>query len=282
MKKLLVVLLMVFSSSSLASELTLFETSFDNGFDGWNNIGLDWSIVSPGKGDYGQAAQVKYYAKGSQSYWLEKDLSRDSISTIIVEFDFKVDFRDGHLPYGGCKFLKLFGIPNSIDGYANVTFGMNYYDRNELKEVSYGGGTSLISRDSQSTIRYNGTQVNTYEPKPVINFYTYAIDDHLDQNWHKFKSYMRYNDNDLANGEYIVWIDENVRLHATNIVNRHNNNSPYIWKTHFGGYNGSNSNSFEPWYLTIDNVRISTPAAVAPKPGPPEKKEKNPKSKAGN
>jgi hypothetical protein len=278
---LLALVLLLCFSPVLATEspqTVIFQSNFEDGFDGWNSIGLDWSIVEPGFGNYGQAARVTYAYRGSESYWLEKDLSRDNLNEATVEFDFKVTYGAGELPYGGCKFMKLFGIPYSPEGFANITFGMNYYDRNELKEVSYGGGSTLLLRDSQSTIRYNGTQVNTYEPKPVIISYSYAIDDHLDQNWHQFRAYARYNDNDQANGEYKVWIDGILRLHAMGVTNRHNNNSPYFWKAHFGGYNGSTSSSFPPWHLTIDNVKITKPAPAEPVP---PGKMKTPKSNGG-
>jgi hypothetical protein len=276
MKKALVVLLILFSSSALASESIIFQSHFDDGFYNWNAVGSDWTLVSPGFGDYGQAAQVRYSLSGTRGYVLEKILSYDYLPEVMVEFDFRVDFADGHQPYGGCKFLKIFGVQNGDDNYANATFSINFYDNNQFKEISYGAGTQLTARDTQAAVRYNGTLSYNF-PTPLPNFVlsTSYITDHLTtKGWHKFKAYMKYNSNDSANGEYRVWFDGVERLHVTNVVNRHNDNSPFIGKVNFGGYNGSTVSPFEPWYLTIDNVKISIPAAAPPVP--PGKREKTP------
>lgn len=288
MKKFLLPLLFLLSAPALASETLVFQSDFDSGFVNWDHLGA-WSLVTPGYGDNGQAAQVTYDISGSknsqlENYYLEKNLSWDYMNEVFVEFDFKVDYEAGHQAYGGCKFLKIFGVRYHDNNYANVTFSMNYYDKNELKEVHYGGGDptgTQTARDSQSTIRYNGTLGGVHYDEPVILTKTESYSH--DNEWHRFKAYMRYNDDGQANGEYKVWIDDALRLHAINIINRHMNNDPFIWKVHFGDYNGAAQSPFEPWHLTIDNVVISKPA-VAPKPGnpnPPGQEKEKPPSNGG-
>jgi hypothetical protein len=283
MKKMLVVLLVLLSTSALASETLIFQSDFDSGFVNWDYKGADWSLVTPGYGESGQAARVTYYASGSKDYQLEKNLSWDYLNEVFVEFDFKVDYQAGHQAYGGCKFLKIFGVPRHNNNYANVTFSMNYYDKNELKEVHYGGGDptgTQTARDSQSTIRYNGTLGGSHYDEPIILTKTQSYSH--DNEWHRFKAYMRYNDDGQQNGEYKVWIDGAVRLHAINIINRHKDNDPFIWKAHFGGYNGATQSPFEPWHLTIDNVVISKPAAPKPgNPNPPGQEKEKPPSNGG-
>jgi hypothetical protein len=186
-------------------------------FDGYSDIGgmSDWdpasniSLQETGGINNSKCALVTYDRSGTPPYWFGRSVANENLSQMYVRFYFKVDD-----PSGGCKFLKLFGKRNGLN-YANSTFAI-HYNSSLLYEISYGNGDN-IENDTQNTVRYDGT-VN--DPGVIIERATGAFDPR-DGQWHCFEVFMKYNDNGLRNGEYRVWVDGELRLHATNVKNRH-------------------------------------------------------------
>ena len=232
--------------SSAQAEI-IFEDDFDSYQDeitGWST-GSNIYLQKSGCVDNSACAKVAYTGAGTGPYWFGKDVSAENLSEIYVKFDFKVDN-----PSGGSKFLKLFGKKDSEGGYANTTFAINY-NSGMLYEVSYGSGVGTVN-DTQAIIRYNGT----ISDKDVSVIHKTGEFDPADNKWHSFEAHMKYNDNGKRNGIYRVWIDGELRLHATNIKNRHDNNSMFFNRVDLANY--SNSNQEHDWNLWYDNVVIAT------------------------
>lgn len=208
---------------------------------GWNEVSSKVTI-DPGAGpDGSNAAKVSYetpltvvpfsYAVG------DKDLNQ-----VFVSFDFKFDD-----PSGGSKFLKLFGKPNNPQGRANTTFGL-LYSEPTLNHIGYGTGVDL-DNDYQVTIDFDGEHDDS---QVVIEHATSGVYPTLNQ-WHSFKAFMRYNSNGHRDGEYMVWIDGVLRIHATNVKNRNDLNSREFASVDLANYT---HNLLHPWNLWYDNFQV--------------------------
>ncbi|QNK60129.1 cadherin-like beta sandwich domain-containing protein [Paenibacillus sp. PAMC21692] len=236
----------------------VFEDNFDSYTDSPRNHG--WGevhsavVIDPVGGKNGSHAAKVQYTTPEQVVMLRNDVSNYDLNQVFVSFDFKLDSPVDNDPStkGGSKFLKLFGKdglnPNGADGVANTTFGLEY-TTNKLIEVSYGKGTDL-NNDTQTTIGYNGNHIDS-----LVNI-RYSTDTFVPQTnqWHSFKAFMKYNSNGNRDGEYIVWIDGELRLYATNVTNRNVLNSDEFKYVSLGDY--SRVNADHPWNLWYDNVQI--------------------------
>ncbi|MHA6485003.1 cadherin-like beta sandwich domain-containing protein [Paenibacillus sp. strain BS8-2] len=236
----------------------VFEDNFDSYTDsprnhGWGEVHSAVVIDPTGGKDGTHAAKVQYTTP-EQVIMLRNEVSNYDLNQVFVSFDFKLDSPVDNDPStkGGSKFLKLFGkdglSPNGADGYANTTFGL-WYTSNTLNEISYGSGSDLAN-DTQTTISYNGNHLDS-----LVDV-RYSTDTFVPQTnqWHNFKAFMKYNSNGNRDGEYIVWIDGELRLHATNVKNRHELNSDEFKWISLGDY--SKVNAAHPWNLWYDNVQI--------------------------
>ena len=65
---------------------------------------------------------------------------------------------------------------------------------------------------------------------------------------------MKYNSDDKRDGVIKVWIDGELRLHATNVKNRHNANIPEFQQVRLADYTSSS----KTWSLSYDDVQMST------------------------
>jgi hypothetical protein len=225
-----------------------FSDDFDDYADtplnhGWTTMGSQVSVVNTDGHNGTRGILVTYNQKGYDQYVFNKNISSLSLSEIYVRFYFKVDD-----PSGGCKFIKFFGVRDG-DNYANTTFMINY-TRGTLYEISYGDG-STISNDTQVVIRYSGEHTDANVSVSVSE----GEFDPDDDEWHCFEVYMKYNDNDQRNGAYKVWIDGQLWVSATNVKNRHNDNSKIIDRVELAGY--THENLEHTWYLWYDNVVFS-------------------------
>lgn len=178
---------------------------------------------------------------------INRSIANENLSSIYVRFYFKVSVVN--VNNGGCKFLKLFGKGTSTN-YANSTFILNY-NHSYLRDIMYGDG-SRIENDTQDTIWYSGYHT---DPNAVVQVYTQTFVPVVNR-WHCYEGYMKYNTNNNRDGEYKVWIDGALRLHARNIKNRHNDNVPYFQSVRLGDYShtGTYSSNWNIWY---DNLVIS-------------------------
>ncbi|MGP8323230.1 MAG: T9SS type A sorting domain-containing protein [Methanosarcinaceae archaeon] len=230
----------------------IFQDDFDGYSDSPENHGWGMSsnisVADTGGLNGSRGIIVTYNTSGTSPYWFGKNVSDEQINNIYVRFYFKIHdpeyagTEDAY--YGGCKFLKIFGSQDG-DGYANTTWGINY-NHPVIREVSYGNGSG-IDNDCQCIIRFAGSHT---DPEVVVN--TSTSDYHLvDNEWHCFEAYFKYNTNGNRDGEYQVWIDGSTVVHATNIKNRHDSNAAYFNAVHFANYSHYNTHT---WYLYYDNI----------------------------
>ncbi|MHA6485027.1 cadherin-like beta sandwich domain-containing protein [Paenibacillus sp. strain BS8-2] len=226
----------------------IFADNFDAYSDspsnhGWGEVG-GAVVIDPTAGpDGSHAASITYTAPNSVP-WFRYPVGTLNLDQVFVDFDFKVDN-----PSGGSKFLKLFGKQNQSQGYANTTFALNGDPPARLTAISYGNGAG-VENDTQTTINYDGVRTDN---AVVVEHATEAFIPPSNE-WHNFKAFMRYNTDGQRDGEYMVWIDGELRVHATNIKNRNDLNA-----RHFASLDLANANSASlahPWTLWYDNVQF--------------------------
>jgi hypothetical protein len=227
----------------------IFQDNFDqhdSSITGWNT-GSQVYLEKSGGVNNSQHVRVNYTHQHTLPYVFSKMIGEHNLNEIYVRFYFKI----GPKAEGGSKFLKLFGKRDDPTGYANSTFTMQY-ETSRIFEVSYGRGAKTVN-DTQDYIRFNGKQT---DPAVKILTYTSPFSPTVDK-WHCFEVHMRYNDDNQRNGIYRVWIDGQLRVHATNITNRHNSNSRFFGEVALGNY-GAHGKGNVNWNLHYDELVIST------------------------
>jgi hypothetical protein len=250
----LFIALMMFAS--LSHGAVIFQDNFDGYTDaptnhGWQYIGSQVSTPSTEGRNGTRGLKVTFIGENTAPYSIQKSLATLNLQEVYVRFYYKV----GPNPTGGCKFVKFFGKQNSPSGYANTTFMLNY-DSNTLYDIQYGAGA--IENDNGNVIRYSGdhpTWLTSFDTN--VNMLTaLGAFDPKDGQWHSMEVFMRYNSNGQRDGEYKVWTDGTLRVHATNVVNRNDLNSPHFLEFRLGDYT-SNKN-VTTWSLYYDDVVVST------------------------
>ncbi len=270
-KKLIAFLIaIVLVHSTPAFARIIFQDNFDqhtSSITGWKT-GAQVYLEKAGGINNSQHVRVNYTHQHTLPYVFSKMIGEHNLSEIYVRFYFKV----GPNAQGGSKFLKFFGKRDAPVGYANTTFTMQY-ETNRLFEASYGRGAHTVN-DAQDVVRFNGMQT---DPAVKIHTFTSPFSPTVDK-WHCFEIHMKYNDDNQRNGIYRVWIDGQLRLHATNVTNRHNSNSRFFDEIALGNY-GAHGKSNVNWNLHYDDFVVSTqyigplgagtpapPPVTAPKP----------------
>ncbi|RKY37203.1 MAG: hypothetical protein DRP78_01645, partial [Candidatus Omnitrophota bacterium] len=230
----------------------IFEDDFDSYMDspenhGWG-IGSNVAITETEGRNGSRGIMVTYNTSGTSPYWFGKNINAEQLGDIYVRFYFKAHdpeyagTEDAY--YGGCKFLKIFGSHDG-EGYANTTWAINY-NHPMIREVSYGDGSGL-DNDCQCIIRFAGSHTD-----PEVVVHTTSTDYSLvDNQWHCFEAYFKYNTNGNSDGEYQVWIDGSTVVHATNVKNRNDLNAAYFNAVHFANYSHYNTHT---WYLYYDDI----------------------------
>jgi hypothetical protein len=209
-------------SATTAIAGIIFEDNFNGYSDsplnhGWSVMGSQVTPANTGGFNNTRGIKITYNHQGYGDFVFNKNIASLKLQEMHVRFYFKVDN-----PSGGSKFMKFFGIRNK-NNYANTTFMIQYWN-STLFEISYGNGSS-ITNDTQAVIRYAGDKISDNKVKVLVAKGPY---DPRDGKWHCFEVYMRYNDNSQRNGEYKVWIDGVLWVHATHVKNRNDLNSPYF------------------------------------------------------
>jgi hypothetical protein len=228
------------------------EIIFQDDFDGYSDSPANhgWGVSSNismvnGQGvNESRCAMVTYVRSGTSPYWFGVNVGDLNRNALYIRFYFKVDD-----PSGGCKFLKLFGKQKQPEGYANTTVAIKYTS-SLLYEISYGNGGGTTN-DTQTVIRYAGEHSDSNVNVLVAE----GPFDPRDGKWHSYEFYMKYNDDGKRNGEYKVWIDGQLRVHAVNIKNRHDDNSNEFGSVQLANY--CHSNWEHTWNLWYDNVVIA-------------------------
>ena len=225
----------------------IFQDDFDSYSDSPGNHGWgtssNISLQTSGGINNSHCVMVTYDRSGTSPYWFGVNVANENLSEIYVRFYFRVDD-----PSGGCKFLKLFGV-RSGDSYANTTYHLNYWG-GILYDIQYGDGSGIVN-DCAVAIRYNGA----HNDQNVTILKSTDAFDPRDGKWHCFEAHMKYNDNGQRNGIYRVWIDGELRIHATNVRNRNDMNSRFFESVQLANY--CNDNWSHVWHLWYDNVVIA-------------------------
>lgn len=232
-----------------ANAAILFQDDFDGYTDSPSNHG--WAIGSAvtavdGEGYNGsRGVKVSYTTAGTGPYWFGwAGIGSYNRPAIYVRFYFKTANNNG-----GMKFCKLFGKQDGA-GYANATVPLEGGSSNVIYAVRYGMGYK--DNDTQTKNALKGPP--NYTDEKVV-FQAYSESFTPDNQWHCFEFYMKYNTDNNRDGEYKVWIDGELRLHTTNVLNRNNTNTRAFRSIDFANYTATNTTHVRPiWY---DNVVIS-------------------------
>jgi len=246
MIKTLVFILLLLSSQNAFSE-ELFSDNFDNYSDSPTNHGWFWEDrdipsfvdIYPTEGDRGsRGLKVTYQNEGNDA-WIEVPGDYSSLGEIYIRFYAKSDG-----PLSSSKFLKIFGLQTGT-GYANTTLSMMPYSG--TLALLFGQGITT-NNDAGASIYLDGSTVSGVTVD--VSSSNFIPDD----TWRCYELFMKYNTNDNSDGVYKVWIDGVLRLHATNVKNRHNLNTRGIWGVQLGGYTHGAATVWHIWY---DDIIIS-------------------------
>jgi len=189
--------------------------------------------------------RIHYDEGGTPPYWFGVKVESERMQDFTVRFYFRID---GAPALGGAKFLKIFGAGSS-DNYANTTFPIRY-ESGRLRSLNYGPGDVSVN-DAQAKINLDGRASD--DSVEVLT----ATDEFIPQAgvWHEFRAYMRYSSDDMRDGEYRVWIDGELRLHARNIRNRHQSNAAYPRSIDLANYSDRRYRE-HAWDLWYDDIEI--------------------------
>lgn len=180
----------------------------------------------------------------------------------------------------GPKHLKIFGQQSAGGAMSNTTIGLAGYG-NEYD--IYYGDSPTGSNDNSVEYRFSGATwggttflraaptVVTSTANPIL----------IDNSWHEWGYYVKFNDDNTANGEVIIQYDGKEVFHLKNVYNRANGALPidnfgigqYI---NAGTYTMSRDYrdvrlAYDDWPQSTDikgNFTGTTPATVSP-PTPP-------------
>ena len=220
----------------------------------------------PGDNPYALEAVYPVATTGSNYTWANFSVASLKTEDIYIEFWAKMpDAKEG------CKFLKIFGMRNDPEGYADTTFAPNYTagaNNGGFVNVGFGDGSGVIN-DYQNIINLNGTNPSymgtSYGIAQVV---TPQMTDWPASNWgtswHYFKIHVKFNGvtssgKQMDDGEIYIEIDGKVYLDATGLYNRNPNNGPIDF-IEFGGWAQTDPKPFDVWF---DNITISTGGFVS-------------------
>lgn len=226
-----------------------FDYSDDFDAHGWSGGGSDKFHHERSGCRTNGCVRIRYDEGGTGPYWFGVPVQDERMQDFTVRFFFRVD---GTPALGGCKFFKVFGAsPAGTSGsYANTTIGLNYHS-GSIQDVGYGGGSGL-ENDAQDLIRLNGARVTDEEVSVVTSTSTFVPSE---GEWHEFRAYMRYNSDGVRDGEYRVWIDGELRVHAENVRNRNDANLAYPRSIDLANYS-SRPQRRHDWDLWYDDIEI--------------------------
>ena len=220
---------------------------------GWN-IGSNVSLISGPQcfNGTGKCLRIDYkYGQNSPAYnSVTKNISSQKANELYVSVRAKYI----NPQYGNNKFIKFFGSRYSPVGYANFTTGMQF--GGFMEGIYYGNpsksGTIL---DTQAVVRYRNCFAT--EPGVSIDICRNSRFNPSDNQWFTYEVHVKYNSDNKSDGIFEVWINGLQYLKATNIKNRHNDNSDVIDQISLGDYGVAKSTSSE-YSLFLDDVVFST------------------------
>ncbi len=254
-------------SAHAATTMTFlqFEVPQLSGLSGWQfggqsggSVDVVTDLAATLRGSAGSLRGRYPTATGGTYAWGSYNISAAKTRDVYIEFWAKMPGAKQ-----GLKFLKIFGGNSS--GYANTTFALDYAggDKGAMTQVSFGDGKSA-SNDTANVINFDGSN-----PDWVGRSYGTAkvstpqksrwASSNWGTGWHRFRIHCKFNSgttaqNEVADGEYYVEIDNKVYVDAKGLFNRHYSNDP-IDRIELFGWAQSGSQPFEIWY---DDVRITT------------------------
>lgn len=253
------------------SSVTLIDSAFFND----SRVPDGWRIGSRKGGSYAYemhdnsgsdmtdlALKVNYpVATGATYFWLTCPITSGTLTDVAIEFWAKMPSEYK----GGLQFVKIYGTNDGDGGYANTTFGLDYtgIDNGALYSVGFGDGTDK-GNDTQCILRLDGEDPSligrSYGSAEVLTPQDkYWASTDWGEGWHHFKMRVKFNsgttrENEVADGEIYVAIDDDVYVDAKGVFNRHYTNQS-IAAVGFGGWAQNGSEPFEIWY---DDIVITT------------------------
>ena len=222
--------------------------SYTGSITNWNT-GNQVSLTTNNCHSGSKCVKITFTDPGTSPYLFQKNISSYNLGEIYVRFYFKLDDASVCCD-GGAKFFKLFGRRNSPQGYANSTFALGAWN-SIISGVLYGNGGS-VENDTQQYIRLDGSKTDS-----SVNLVTFtSLFDGRDEKWHSYEAYMKYNTNGKRDGEYKIWIDGELRMHATNVKNRNDLNARVFDEVRLADYHHNYGS--KTWSLWYDDVVFST------------------------
>jgi hypothetical protein len=241
----LIIAILINNSEVLAD--ILFQDNFDAYNDtpsnhGWS-AGTAVSLVQNEGWNNSNCVKIVYTNSGTAPYVFSwSGISNLNKNKIYIRFYYKTSVNQG-----GMKFCKLFGKDTGYN-YANTTIPLEQND-GKLDYIRYGDGGGLTN-DTQDYINLTSGAIT--DSSVVVQ--TYGKEVVPDNTWHCVEFYMKYNSNNNRDGEYKLWLDGVLILHATNVKNRHNDNTPEFSRIGFGDYTATSTGTR---YIYYDNIVFS-------------------------
>jgi hypothetical protein len=156
----------------------------------------------------------------AHDYGLNHKLAERDRSAIYVKMWCRQNGGVAHGP----KHFKIFGqgYPNS---YSNTTFGLAGYgtDYGVYYGDSASGSNDAGVEWSFKGVTTGGTTLSRAAPTVVTKVSTVPT---IDNSWHEWGYYIKFNDDNTPNGEIIVQYDGKEIFHLKNVYNRANGESP--------------------------------------------------------
>lgn len=220
---------------------------------------LGAGMVGAIRGDYPQqdGTNGNYHVMGTYNVGEHTDYDSNDI---YIEFKAKMPGVKH-----GLKFLKLFGErdPEDTQNYGNCTLHSDYtgLDNGGIPGMFYGDGT-IIENDVQQVARFDSSE---QFPSRAAGLPGYSIEapqgkwfesSDWGTDWHHFKVYAKFNsgtteETETNDGQFIVYIDDELYLDAQGLFNRHYNNRPLEKIRFFGWTQGVSPAPLSVYYTDI-------------------------------
>ncbi len=222
----------------------------------------EWAIfgdvhVIKGEGYNGSTSLRGDYTDTTNPHINWQNIAQYELNEFYISFWTKIENPPAS---GGSKYCKIFGKIKNADTYAeyaNTTFNLHY--DGGFSTLCFGDGSEL-QNDTGVCIRLNGRGAKDIYSLNTVSGEELVYLNKNDNDWHFIELYMRYNTDGNFDGAYKIWIDGDLKLHVSNLKNRHDENYTYPYKIKLGGYGGRNNPDFydHPFSLHFDEITLST------------------------
>jgi hypothetical protein len=163
----------------------------------------------------GTSSFVRVSYSTQHDYGINYQLPQRDVETLYV----KVWERQNGGTLHGPKNFKIFGQNNNGTN-SNTTFGLEGYGN--AYNVYYGDS---ISSSNDATVEWTFLGVptgGTYFTRAQPTIVTTSTPPVIDNNWHEWGYYVKFNSDNIQNGEIDILYDGKEIFHLTNVYNRAN------------------------------------------------------------